>query len=197
MAAGECLPPLSAARAAELSCLHGYQCASPMRKKGKTGTCCPGDCPGPPLAPDGPPDGVEVIGIVPCSADGADPNGPWWYMTFKLSEQRVNELFPDENVAWQYKASAKKNGWARGVWSWQHGHWHWASEYCVPMIFAARCDASPSAVRKIGDHIADLSAPYPWWVCQALSKITSPSTASALDTSPSAGRRLPGWLPGL
>ena len=84
-----------------------------MRKKGKTEAAVGASVlptQRQPLAPDGPPDGVEVIGIVPCSADGADPNGPWWYMTFKLSEQRVNELFLDENVAWQYKESAKKMG---------------------------------------------------------------------------------------
>ena len=192
MAAGECLPPLSAALAAELSCLHGYQCASPMRKKGKTGTCCPGP-PAPvdptqrqplatqrqPLAPDGPPDGVMVKGIVPCTANGYDPNGVWWYLSFELSEQRVNELIPDEIVAWDYKASAKKYGWAREMWSWQHGEWHWGLVYCVGIIYAAQCDGV-STTSKIRDLVTDLSDPYPWWVCQALSKITSLSTASAV-----------------
>ena len=106
------------------------------------------------------PDGVEVLRAVRCNSHGADASGPWWCVTFKLSEQRVNQLFPDQNVAGVYKEYAKVSGswWAKPVFKRSGQHGYWEHENCVPMIFAARGDTSPSTAR---DRIVDLRAPSP------------------------------------
>ena len=108
--------------------------------------------------------GVEVIRTVRCHSRGADASGPWWRVTFEPSEQRVNQLFPDENVAGMYKEYAKVSGswWAKLVFKRSGQRCCWEHEYFVPMIFAARRDASPATS---SDGIVDLRDPLPRWVC--------------------------------
>ena len=55
-------------------------------------------------------DGVEVIRAVRCKSHGADASGPWWCVTFKLSEQRVNQLFSRRKCCWDVQ------GIRKGIW---------------------------------------------------------------------------------